>query len=345
MNQSASLFSQVGEWTPRGILPVVMVLGADVVRRAQSVPGIAPFSIGWPGFLLDLIACGRPTLPLESPCTVINARSGYARTNRSAVLEHLLRNHATEPTRRGLTVTFLYTSQRPGALANDVVFYTALATVVGQLIVASILPSLDVGSTQILRITAAGTILSSAAGILLRGQQQREIRTARDVPSDGREVVCITSGNGSAEAVVVVSEGGGVRIEDLAAGRAGKLGSLATLGLGLLAVLWTAVLIALATLDAADAWCVLALCGAGTAYTAYAARKWRSGAAMGFKFVEAQKTVVRANKVMEVLMKAEEVESGVGSALLPVFFPGQLRPEEELWWAERKQSLNATKTM
>ncbi|KAI0824376.1 hypothetical protein BC628DRAFT_1379245 [Trametes gibbosa] len=345
MNPTATLFSQVGEWNPSTILPVVMVLGADVLRRAQSIPGFAPLCIGWPEFLLGLLARGRSNIPIESPCTVINARSGYARTNRSAVLEHLLRSHATEPARGGLTVTFLYTSQRPGGLVNDVVSYTALATIVGQLIVAGILPSLGIGSDRILSITAAGTVLSSAAGLLVRRQQQREIHTARDVPPERRDVVCITSGNGSAEAVVIVNEGGGVRIEDLAACRAGRLGFLATFGLGLLVALWAAVLMALTTLDPVDAWCVLALCSAGTAYTAYAARQWQSGAALGFKFVEERKTVVRADKVMEVLMKAEEVETGVGSALLPVFFPGQLRPEEELWWAERKQSLKATKAM
>ncbi|EIW52539.1 uncharacterized protein TRAVEDRAFT_52983 [Trametes versicolor FP-101664 SS1] len=339
----STLFFQISAWNPSTILPILMVLGADVLRRSQSVPGVAPFSIGWPEFLLDLLARGRSTLPVESPCTVINARSGYARTNRSAVLEHLLRSHNTTPTRGGLTLTFLYTSQRPGIPGNDIVSYTALATVFLQLAAAGVLPILGIGSDHILTITASGTILSTAAGLLLRRQQQRELCTAREVPASRRDVVCITSGNGSAEAIVVVNEGGGVRIEDLAAGRAGQLGIAGSLGLGVLVVLWAAVLLALTALESVDAWCVLALCGAGTTYTTYAARKWRGGAALGFKFAEERKTVVRADKVMEVLMKAEELETGVGSALLPVFFPGALRPEEELWWTERKQALKATK--
>ncbi|KAI0631378.1 hypothetical protein C8Q77DRAFT_1159179 [Trametes polyzona] len=343
MSQTLDLFSRIGDWNPSAILPVVMVLGADMLRGAQSIPGAAPFSIGWPEFLLDLLARGRSTVPLESPCTIINAKSGYARTNRSATLEHLLRSHATQPARGGLTLTLLYTSERPGRSSNDLVSYTALAIVVGQLAVAGVLPALGVGSNQVFQVTVAGTVLSTATGILLRHQHRRELYTARDVPRERRDVVCITSGNGSAEAIVVVNEGGGVRIEDLAAGRAGGLSFVATLGVGLLTVFWVGVLLAITTLTSTDAWCVLALCGAGTAYTAYAARTWRSAAALGFKFADEKKRVIREDKVMDVLMRAEEAESGVGTALLPVFFPGKLRPDEELWWAERKQAPKAAK--
>ncbi|KAI0367089.1 hypothetical protein BV20DRAFT_970961 [Pilatotrama ljubarskyi] len=291
------------------------------------------------------IAHGRSTLPVESATTVINAKSGYARRNRSAVLEHLLHSHSQEPVRGSLTVTFLYTSQRPGAPAKDAISYAAIAAITIQLVGAGILPILGVASQRVFAVTAAGILLSTAAGTVLRRQQQKELCSARDVHPDRREVACITSGNGSADAVVIVSEGGGVRIEDLAAGRAGGLGFAPTLGVGVLLALWTIVLLALTTLERSDAWSMLALSGVGAAYTAYAARKWRSSAALGFNFSGETKKVVRADKVMEVLMKAEEIETGVGSALLPIFFPGQLRVEEELWWAERKQALKAVKGM
>ncbi|KAI0354541.1 hypothetical protein OH77DRAFT_507938 [Trametes cingulata] len=338
-----SLLTQIGAMNPSAILPIVMVLGSDVLRRAQSIPGMSPLSIGWPEFLFTLLAHNRSTLPVDSPSTVINAKSGYARTNRSPVLEHLLRSHSSEPAKGSLTVTFLYTSQRPGTAANDAVSYAVIAATAIQLVGAGILPILGAASERVFTITAAGTLLSTAAGAILRRQHQKALHSARDVRPERREVACITSGNGSADAVVVVSEGGGLRIEDLAAGRATSLGPGATICIGVLLVLWTILLLALTTLDRSDAWSVLALSGVGTAYTAFAARKWRSCAALGFRLSEERKKVVRADKVMEVLMKAEELETGVGSALLPIFFPGQLRPEEELWWAERKQAIRASK--
>ncbi|KAI0668125.1 hypothetical protein C8Q78DRAFT_980451 [Trametes maxima] len=342
---STNSLSQVFEMNPSIILPVVVVLGSDLVRRAQSIPGFAPLSIGWPEFLVSLAARGSPTFPIESPCTVINTKSGYARTNRSAPLEHLLRSHTREPSRRGLTLTFLYTSERPGRPANDAVSYVAAATAVIQVGVASLLALSGVASIRPVWITAIGIILSTIAGRLLRGQQQRQMRTAREVSPDRRDVVCITSGNGSAEAIVVINEGGGARVEDLAAGRANTLGPLATLGVGVLIVLWAVLLLTLTTLDRVDAWSMLALIGVGSTHTAYAARTWRSGAAVGFKFAEERKKVVHSDKVMDVLMKAEEAEEGVGAALLPVFFPGPLRPAEELWWAERKHAPKASKRL
>ena len=105
---------------------------------------------------------------------------------------------------------------------------------------------------------------------------------------------------------------------------------------GALLVIWGGLLCAITQLDTADAWCVLGLAGIGTAYTAYGARRWCTPAELGFKFDK--KVVVHDDKVMQALMQAEEVESGVGVALLPVFFPGPLRPKEEEYWEARKTS-------
>ncbi|OSC99604.1 hypothetical protein PYCCODRAFT_1438174 [Trametes coccinea BRFM310] len=341
MNHAQTILSRLAEANPSAAIPALMVLGADVLNRAQSVPGASPLTIGWPGLLVGLLARNRTSAPVELPCTVINTKSGYARTNRSPILEHLLRSHGSDPSRGGLAMTFLYTSERPGRPTGDAVSSAALSAIAMQLAVAGILPILGVGSSDAAAVTAVGTFLTNAAGFILRRQQQKELRSARAVPEKRRDVVCITSGNGSSEAVVVVSEGGGVRIEDLAAGRASGLGVAATAGIVVLLFLWTGLLALTTTLGSVDAWLVLAQCAIGAAHTVFAAKTWRSGAALGFWFAEEKKKVVRAEKVMEALMKAEEFEPGVGSTLLPIYFPGKLRPEEELWWAERKQAPKA----
>ncbi|KAI0324853.1 hypothetical protein GY45DRAFT_1331097 [Cubamyces sp. BRFM 1775] len=341
MDTLTSMCSDVYKLNPSLVLPVLMVLGTDVLRRAQAIPDISPLTVGWPEFLLTLLARARPDLQVEPPCTVINAKSGYARTNRSPVLEHLLRSHTDDSARSGLTVTFLTTSQRPGTISFDKVSYTASAATIGQLGLAAILPVLGKGSENVFKATLAGTLLSNAASYLLRHHQHNQIRSARETPEKRRDITCVTSGNGSAAAVVIISEGGGVRIEDLAAGRTNGLGLGSTLAIVVLIALWAVLLLALTALDRVDAWWMLAQCGIGAAYTVFAARQWRGGAAMGFKFSEEKKKVVRADKVMAALMKAEEIEPGVGSTLLPIYFPGPLRPDEELWWAERKQAPKA----
>ncbi|KAI9060787.1 hypothetical protein FKP32DRAFT_1595110 [Trametes sanguinea] len=341
MNQAQTILSRIAEANPSTVIPALMVLGADVLNRAQSVPGASPFTVGWPGLLVGLLARNRTSAPVELPCTVINAKSGYARTNRSPILEHLLRSHGSDPSRGGLAVTFLYTSERPGLPTGDVVTGTALSVTTAQLLVAGVLSFLGIGSEDVPIVVAIGALLTNAAGFILRHQQQKELHSARAVPEKRRDVVCITSGNGSSEAVVVISEGGGVRIEDLAAGRASGLGFATSLGIVVLLALWAGLLVLITTLSRVDAWLVLAECAIGAAYTVLAAKTWRSDAALGFRFAEEKKKVVRANKVMEALMKAEEFESGVGSTLLPIYFPGKLRPEEELWWAERKQAPKA----
>ncbi|CDO72030.1 hypothetical protein BN946_scf184943.g65 [Trametes cinnabarina] len=341
MFDTQSILSRIAEADPSVVIPATMLLGADVLYRAQSVPGASPFTIGWPGLLISLLTRNRTSVPVELPCTVINAKSGHARTNRSPLLEHLLRSHGSAPSRRGLAVTFLHTSERPGAPSRDAVVCAALSTILVQVIAAGVLFFFGVGSQDAMAVTIIGTLLANAAGLILRHQQQKELRSTRAVPEKRRDVICITGGNGSSEAIVVVSEGGGVRIEDLAAGRASTLGVLATLGVVALLILWMALLVFTTTLRRVDAWLVLAQCALGAAYTVYAARTWRCGAALGFKFAEEKTMVVRADKVMEALAKAEEVESGVGATLLPIYFPGKLRPEEELWWAQRKQAPRA----
>ncbi|KAI0656045.1 hypothetical protein C8Q70DRAFT_1014224 [Cubamyces menziesii] len=339
MDKLISLCSDVYQLNPSLVLPALMALGTDVLRRAQAIPDISPLTIGWPEFLLTLLARGQPDLLVEPPCTIINAKSGYARTNRSPVLEHLLRSHTNDSTRGGLTVAFLTTSQRPGTPSFDGVSYAAIAVTAGQLSLATILPLIGQSSENVFKATLAGTLLSNAVSYLLRRHQLKQIHSARDVPEKRRDITCITSGNGSAEAVVIITEGGGVRIEDLAASRANDLGSGTTLAVASLITLWTIFLLSLTTLDRVDAWWMLAQCGIGAAYTVFAARQWRGGSALGFRFTG--KKVVRADKVMETLMKAEEIEPGVGSTLLPIYFPGPLRPDEELWWAERKQAPKA----
>ena len=74
----------------------------------------------------------------------------------------------------------------------------------------------------------------------------------------------------------------------------------------------------------------------GVAHAACATQTWRKLVALGFSFAKERSQVVHDNKVMQALKEVERLERGAGLALLPTFFPGKLRPDEEARWTERK---------
>jgi hypothetical protein len=47
--------------------------------------------------------------------------------------------------------------------------------------------------------------------------------------------------------------------------------------------------------------------------------------------------LVQGTSVMKVLQDVEDKYPGVGLSLLDMFFPGDLRPDEKTYWAERKK--------
>ena len=312
-------------------LALYLSLTPDIMQRAQAIPGSGVFCLEWPRYLVSLLTRKNAPPAHDWPSTVINVNSGYARTNRSATIEHLLQSHASKPTSRGLTLTFLYTSHAPGMPGGDLAAWSAPAVMLVQLVGASMLER--VGASQsVFQLVSTGMYLSVLSGITLIFQRKQELRSARAVKQ--REVVCVTSGNGSTDAIVVVTEPGGAKIEDIAAARTGGLGIGASIFVALLLATWAVLLLTFTKLSAVDAWCVLGVCALGTIHATYLARTWRSAKGLGFKFEK--KTVVHGDKVMTALMAAEEIEDGVGLALLPVFFPGPLRPKEEEWWEARK---------
>ena len=51
--------------------------------------------------------------------------------------------------------------------------------------------------------------------------------------------------------------------------------------------------------------------------------------------------VVKGNKVMEVLMRTEELHPRVGASLVPIFFPGRLRESEHAFWDSKLRRVRA----
>lgn len=110
--------------------------------------------------------------------------------------------------------------------------------------------------------------------------------------------------------------------------------SLATrISNGTLATLWIVHLITLAELDQ-DAWYFIAVGIIGMAHNVFVASVQRRPAALGIHldFVEC----FADRKVMKALQAVQTKYPGVGTSMLPIFFPGELRPDEKAFWDKQE---------
>ena len=368
--------AQKSSWqNPENILDILMLIGGDIVQRAVAqLAGAGPgpfcpvaFSFGWLGYSVAALTCavgdGRLLPQPDTPAYVVNARSGYTRENASWVLGRLLRDRETRKFKGGsLTIAFYRTAQdndldpepdadadskslgvgwrrkrprpRTGVPSRDWVYWCGVAVIVAQLAIAVIPGALN-GNWVVLIVTVGGTALAlTGAGL---GQWRDEKYAARRVdPRRGREAVVLTRGNGSTFAMVVVSDRAGIRLEDLAAARS-KRRTTTSVATAAHALLWLALLLTVEGLDS-DTWYLLAVGGLGMVQNVVAAGATRSAAALGFHFEESvEGDFIKEHKVMQTLMKAEEREPGVGLALLPIFFPGELWPDEQEYWDKKRK--------
>ncbi|KAI0919625.1 hypothetical protein AcV5_001639 [Taiwanofungus camphoratus] len=332
------------QWqNPNDILTLLMIIGGDIVQRAlaqlagsSSFP-VAPvaFSFGWVAYsfsaVLSAIGDGRLMPPAELSATLINVKSGTSRDIQSWILSRLIRDfEPPEESDRGLAVVFFRTSANKiaGISDRDWVYYSGITVIIAQLGIAAIPGGLN-GNWMILILTFGGTMLALLGTAL--PQWGKEKWAARRLKGGQREVVCLTRGNGSPCVLVIRSEGCGIKLEDLAVAREvrSRMTVFATLAL---VVLWLVHLLTAESLST-DAWYSLAVGALGMAQNAVAAGVRRSPGALGFHLED--KIVVYDKKVFKALVRAEDLEPHVGLELLPVFFPGGLRADEELWRQEK----------
>ncbi|KAI0059470.1 hypothetical protein BV25DRAFT_1129269 [Artomyces pyxidatus] len=335
------------QWqNPNDILSILMIIGGDIVQRAVAqLAGSGPyslapvaFSFGWVAYsintVLSAVGDGRLMPATDCPSILVNAKNGHIRNNQSWVLGRLLRDHRSRhhQKERGLTVSMYHasTSKTPGVPDHDWVYYSGVTVIIVQLGIA-VIPGAIHGDWMILLITGSGTLLALSAGAL--PQWRAEKWAARRLPSAKakREVVSLTRGNGSKDVIVIVNEGTGFKLEDLAATR--DVRSRYTIFVTCaLAVLWIAHLLIVAGLQN-DAWYSFAVGALGMIQNVVAAGARRSSGAQGIHLE--RERVVYEEKLFRALKEAEGIEPGVGLSLLPVFFPGGLKKEEEAWRQER----------
>ncbi|KAL8652049.1 MAG: hypothetical protein Q9226_004428 [Calogaya cf. arnoldii] len=246
-------------------------------------------------------------------------------------------SQVSRPSQTGLCIS-VYTpskSKVAGVASHDWCFWSGLAVILLQILIASLpfFTSSDPasGDKNTLVITLIATILALVNGSLGQwGAEQWACR--KKSPSS----YLLTEGNGSQHAILILGNGHGLDLEDLA--NAGRIRQpprnniWTRISLATLAFSWIAVLFLAASMQ--NSWSLLTILVLGTVQNLFAGNLGRNPSVLGvhLDFVD----VVGEVKVMDALLALEEKYGGAGKSLSPVFFPRGLRPEEKAKWEELK---------
>ncbi|ETI22660.1 hypothetical protein G647_06736 [Cladophialophora carrionii CBS 160.54] len=345
------------QWkNPGDVFSVLLILGGDVVARWVAFAVTAVVSAVGENKLMPLPDCA---------CKVINGESGYVRENTSWIIGRIVRDFdhwkdaavtskvkelvekkfefdkakalqetgssasVEKSTQAGLCVS-VYEAEpaRRGYPGYDALYWIGFLTTFVQLGIAAI-PAGIFGDWGIFLITIAGILLSVVTGAL--PQWAKEKWACR---SKSKKNVILTRGNGSQHAVVILGNGNGLDLEDLAAGQTNvdvSASWFTRVTLIALALLWILLLITAAGIQQ-NTWFLLAIGGVGILQNIFVAGWRRDPKAFGvpLQFVK----VIGENKVMEALYKVEEDYHHVGASLIDTFFPGKLRSGEKTRWED-----------
>ncbi|EWZ48974.1 hypothetical protein FOCG_07389 [Fusarium oxysporum f. sp. radicis-lycopersici 26381] len=275
------------------------------------------------------LAGGLPALPPgPSPNPVQTCVEDIIELKWEELRERAKKKEQPEPERppkAGLCVS-VYKAQEAtkGYPGYDAPYIAGFLTCIVQLGVAAI-PCGIFGDWSILVVTAAGIVLSFASGAL--PQWSKEKWACR---IDTEKTFVLTRGNGSQHAIVIQGAGVGLDLEDLSAADTGAFADRGTrLIVIALGFLWILLLITASGIRE-NTWFLLAVGGMGILQNIYVAGTSRPPEAFGvpLEFVE----VMGNPKVMDTLFKVEERYPRLGKSMLPIFFTGELRENEQKKW-------------
>ncbi|KAG7152975.1 hypothetical protein HYQ46_002188 [Verticillium longisporum] len=356
---------------PSDVLSVLLLLGGEVVNKAlgQLAGGrLTPvtFSFGWASYAMTTLLASVGDAKLmpgvaDASCLVINANTGYVRNNGSWVIERLVRDYESwmhvsvkeklnsireerqrymqkkakvgtvipKPYQTGLCIGVYEPSKRrvSGEPARDLLFWSGAVVAIIQMMIASSVPLLGQGDWFVLLITACGTILALATGSLPEWASEKW--ACRRGTTSG---FILTRGNGAQHAILIMGNGNGLNLEDLAVSHRmhhRESDTATKMWLGTLSTLWIVLLISAAGLTNGSIY-LLAVGGLGMLHSIVVVGWRRDLKVLGIhlEFLD----VVGEMATMDALLRCEAKFPGAGRALLPIFFPGKLLPEEVLKW-------------
>jgi hypothetical protein len=306
-----------------------------------------------------------PTSP-DYSCIVINASNGYVRSNNSWIIGRLVRDFDTwmesatrtrldeileekylaklskntdkrintpRPTQAGLCVSVyeVDASKEAGVPDQDMVFRSGFFIAVLQLGI-SVIPLGLRGNWGIATITFGGIILSLMTGSLPQWRQEKWA-----CRRNTQKTFVLTEGNGAQHAILILGNGHGLDLEDLASGSINTraLTLISTrICVGILAALWISLMITAAG-QKTDTWYLMAIGGLGMIHNIAVAGWRRQPDALGvhLKFQE----VIGHSKVMETLLAVERRYPQVGRSMLSTFFPKDLNSTDQRRWNDLNQ--------
>ncbi|KAK0189969.1 hypothetical protein F5146DRAFT_1053382 [Armillaria mellea] len=336
---------------PSDTLSILLIIGGDIVLKAlaqlsgRSFTPIA-FSFGWVAYsfntLMSVFGDGRLVPAPDYPAKVVNAGNGYARDSKSWVIGRLLRDsERPRPESIGMNITVFKAvdSKLAGVPSIDMWWYSGLVTIFIQLVIA-VIPYALHKNWSILFVTIAGTALALITGAIPQWRSEKW-----DCRRKTNKVLCVTGGNGSRYAMVILGMGVGLDLEDLTEAEAPRTKYRRTdrrpalwvtqLACLTLAALWIIFLID-ATALKEDTWYLLGVGGLGMVQNVLVAGAERPCSTSGIHLERIEE--IQQEKIMDALMDLEEGYVKVGKALVTEFFPKELREAEKQWWAGSKMS-------
>ena len=376
--QNMTTFLRAQWANPSNILDLLLLVGGDTITVALAQlsgskwPTPAVFSFGWIAYAFKQTAMvfgyNRLLVHTDVPSTVINGRTGYARSNSSWILGRLLRDfengHWMSDNIRKELPSMLIRENKPKAglcislfkatsdkdepkdltvLAKggepaiepqlDLLWIAGYVVALLQLGIAAI-PWGMWGEWEVFAVTVMGTALSFWAGSI--PQWRKERWRCRRVTKDSTYI--LTRGNGSQHALVIFAERGSLNFEDLAAATETIDVSSWTKLLSLCQLFcWIALLVTVDGLES-HTWFLIAIGGIGMLYTILATAIPRKPSSWGIQLESMKERPCIVNdKVMLALIELEKAHPGVGLAAQKIYFPNSMSKDEEAFWAKARE--------
>ncbi|KAF2243460.1 hypothetical protein BU26DRAFT_118097 [Trematosphaeria pertusa] len=345
------------------LIPVFMALGDPILRQALAVitgssensDYALPLSFSWLNYMLsaltNVFSGQRGLMPdPELDCTLMNMQSGESRKNRSWLLSRLVRNLEKQAGcgTSGLSVSIFYagTGGRPSQVGSGLptaLFDVGNITALVQILVAAV-PWCMYRDPTVLMLTAFGLTLSNLV-VTMPVWRAEKFTARREGAKKG--VYALMRGSGHRHVFIIRSlHSESLDLEELAVAAVTNYDWFGT-GEGWVVcgvtVGWFIFTILAARLRA-HAGYLLAAMALGTISTIFIASFPWTPRAHGIP-ATVDHTISHPNKAMDALQELEETYPGYGEKLLKTFFPGSLHPDEERWWAERKQKQEASKSI
>ena len=197
----------------------------------------------------------------------------------------------------------------------------------------SSVPLLLGGNWTIPLVTLMGTILALCDGSLK--QWRSEKWSAR---GKSKKRIALSGGNGSQHAMILLATGTAYDLEDLASPRTTTVPLTRRL-LALFAVL-RIILLIIVTCITADIWYLFIIGSMGMVHNVIAAGAARDSRTQGLYLSKIKQ--FEGPRVMKVLQELESDYPLAGASLLKIYFPGALRPAEELFWTNKLKGFKKT---